>query len=159
MSTGIDNIYMCFFCVFCLLCAGCGAHNRSSLGAVTLPAHAEARTYTLWYSHNDVEIPFLAGLEHDPRASQPTHRLALVLLQGKRFAQCVYKQGNVTCTLDAATGSAYIHNIADTSARLIAHGLNPAVPLPRGWEEIYSTEQQSVFKHHDNNMTLRISNS
>ncbi len=135
--------------LFCILLAACATSNY----AINIPSEFTSKSYTIWYSDDDINLPLLGGLEHTTKASQEA-KLGLVFLQGKRFAECNYANDALTCNLSSGLQSTKMQTLAENIAQIIAHTLQSTNPLPLYWEKISVKEGKLTFYHTKNKSQL-----
>ncbi len=141
--------YIIFF--ICLLLVACGTQSYS----INMPTNIKPRAYTIWYSDEEINLALLAGLEQESAPTQEV-KLGLVLLQGKRFAQCTYINNDIQCKLALNVPSAKMQSIVHDIAQIIAHNLRSTNPLPLYWEKSYSLEHKQIFKNNKNKSQLQV---
>ncbi len=126
---------------------------------ISLPAQVQAKSYTIWYSDENTTLPLLGGLEQSPSshsAEAGEVKLGLVLLQGKRFAQCNYVDNDVTCILDLGIQSSKMQKIALDIAYIIAHQIQTSNPLPLYWEKTQSKDNKYFFTNTKNKRQIQV---
>ncbi len=140
--------------ISCLICALCSACSVARNYPVSLPREISSKAYTIWYTQDGTDIPFLAGLEQNLASHEI--QLGLVFLQGKRFAKCTYNNKSLTCALEQGIPSFSMQQVADNSALMIAHILEPQNALPEHWEKTVQNNKIHNFRHINNDVSIRI---
>ncbi len=143
-----SSTLMIALCFLLLSCA-----NQSY--TVSLPAQVNSQSYTLWYHDAEMTLPLLAGFEQNQDAGEGA-QLGLIFLQGKRFAQCTYKNSTLSCNIDPSINSSKMHKIALNIAQIIAHKISKQNPLPLYWEKDIAKHDQSIFYNTKENSKLSI---
>lgn len=113
----IKNIkYLSILISLCLLMMSCTSKTFHTANI----KHGKYKNiqFTVWYYEENMTIPLLASLEwKNPSDKNP--QLGLVLLQGKRFAQCILQENSMQCILDESLSTLLMQKIANQTAQCI----------------------------------------